>query len=263
MSGRKLVPIGRSVTGSLANTRPAPAIVARNRTIDAQASTICQDQRSLIPDPKGFSSLRWGSPLPRQNPLEVLKTFVQQWGTENGKSRQLDERVKLHLANVTGLSPELLLFHDSPRLDLLVATPLPPYPTRRDFEDGLIESLVSNDDHTFFKCLDGPRLIDIYSSYRACPESLAEDQSALIYASLCLARYTRIRRGMSGGIRDQETPCREDVTYYRLAKQALATWGDASIISMCTSHVSLNTDARGYLLPGDVCSTERGTRRVW
>jgi hypothetical protein len=84
------------------------------------------------------------------------------------------------------------------------------------------------------RTIDRPRLLSLYGRYRAVPDSLTEDQKALIYASLCLARHTQISQlDRQDGSEEQNTPSREDVTYYRMAYGLLRAWGRPSIYSVC------------------------------
>jgi hypothetical protein len=94
-------------------------------------------------------------------------------------------------------------------------------------------ALVTAEDLDRLEVLDCPRLLNMYSRYRALPTSLTDDQTALIYASLCMARFTQLRGGVATGMTEPHTLAREDVTYYRMARAALASWGRASITSMC------------------------------
>jgi len=157
----------------------------------------------------------------------------------------------------SGLNAELLLFHDHPRLVNMIATPLPPFPERIDFEDGLIKSLVSADGLEHLECLDGPQLVDLYLRHRASPGALTEDQNAVIYASLCLARCTQLRRGPAGVVDNHVIDFREDLTYYRMARSSLDAYGKASITSMCKLEEAYNADVRGFVLSSNVCSASR------
>lgn len=94
-------------------------------------------------------------------------------------------------------------------------------------------SLLAAEDFDHLHIFDGVRLLNLYNRYRALPHSLTDDETALIYASLCIARHTQMRGGVAGGMMDPRTPAREDVTYYRLARSSLASWGRSSTASMC------------------------------
>ena len=133
---------------------------------------------------------------------------------------------------------------------------------RHDFEDDLMNSCLS-EELPYLKCLDVSRLGDLYSKYRALPETLTGDQNALIYASLCLARYSRLRRAGALRSKNQSTQSREDLTYYRMAREALESWETASITGICESLVSGSTDARGSFLSCLVRSLQRESRGLW
>jgi hypothetical protein len=131
-----------------------------------------------------------------------------------------------------------LIFKDHSRISTLPATPLPPPPILSAFEDALMSHLITSIDFEQhgreLRTIERPRLLSLYGRYRAVPDSLTEDQRALIYASLCLARHTqitaqtdRLESGESNG------PSREDVTYYRMAHDLLAAWGRPSVYSVC------------------------------
>lgn len=79
-----------------AHLRPAPAIIARAR-VDAS------EDRDISRLPRPSDNRESRGPVtasiassPRLNPLEYLKEFVQQWGTENGVS--LPIRSTIHSA---------------------------------------------------------------------------------------------------------------------------------------------------------------------
>jgi hypothetical protein len=144
----------------------------------------------------------------------------------------------------------------------MVATPLPPYPERDDFEDGMIRLLVSEETFDHLQCLDGPRLVDMYLKYRASSTTLPDDQKAVIYASLCLARYTQLRRGLAEGMDHPFIGLREDLTYYRMTLAAVGSYGKASITSMCQFISRVSADVRGTILSRHVCSTSRWSGRV-
>jgi len=131
------------------------------------------------------------------------------------------------------------MFKDHSRISTLPATPLPPPPILSAFEDALMSHLITAMDFEQhgreLRTIDRPRLLSLYGRYRAVPDSLTEDQRALIYASLCLARHTQITtetdRGQQNG--DGSGPSREDVTYYRMAYDLLGRWARPSVYSVC------------------------------
>ena len=126
---------------------------------------------------------------------------------------------------------------------MLAAPSLPPYPMRLDLEDSLMESCLS-EDLPYLKCLDESRLRDLYLRYRALPESLTGDEIGLICASLCLARYSQLRRGRALKTKGPATASREDLTYYIMAREALDSGKTASITGMCES------SCRNWLISG-------------
>jgi len=103
---------------------------------------------------------------------------------------------------------------------------------RYDFEDSLMDSCLS-EELPYLKCLDEFRLRDLYSRYRALPESLTGDENALIYASLCLTRYNQLRRAGALKKKDPAGPSREDLTYYSMAREALESGQPPSNTGMC------------------------------
>lgn len=113
------------------------------------------------------------------------------------------------------------------------SSPLPNGPLLVEFEDDLMRSLIAAEDLDRLEVLDSPRLLNLYSRYRAIPHTLSDDELALIYASLCIARFTQLRGGVASGMKEPRTLAREDVTYYRLARDALSRQDRASIISLC------------------------------
>lgn len=163
------------------------------------------------------------------------------------------------------------MFSDQYRLSALQADPLPTQPIRSAFEDGLITHLITTVDfeqHSReLRTIDRPRLLSLYGRYRAVPNSLTDDQKALIFASLCLARHTQITTPSNGEIGQGSKPSREDVTYYRLACEMLQTWGRSSIYSVCKWDIEQEPElpahtARGALLPGSVFyRTRRPSRK--
>lgn len=140
------------------------------------------------------------------------------------------------LIQLSGLPLQPLLFQDEPRIARLHATPLPPASMIVDFENNLMSHLITAPDLDRLDSLDRPRLLNLYNRYRALPSSLTEDQRALIYAALCVARHYQMRAGPATAMFDPETPSREDVTYFHMAKSAIDAWGRPSVDALCTSH---------------------------
>lgn len=84
-----------------------------------------------------------------------------------------------------------------------------------------------------FKLLDIGICRSLYLRYCAMPNSLNEDQTAMVYAMLCLSRFAQIRADINKG-----TPLasgvmsREDITYYHMSCDALKRWGRPSLTSI-------------------------------
>ena len=132
-----------------------------------------------------------------------------------------------------GLPLKPLLFQDEPRISRLVATPLPPPSLIVDFENALMSHLITAPDLDRLDSLDRPRLLNLYNRYRALPSSLTEDQKALIYAALCVARHYQLRAGPAAAMFDPDTPAREDITYFQMAREAIDAWGRPSVDALC------------------------------
>jgi hypothetical protein len=99
---------------------------------------------------------------------------------------------------------------------------------------------------------DRTLLRSLYGRYRAMPNSLTDDQMALVYSALCTSRFAQIRVAISEGenltLTDES---REDITYYHKAYNALASWNRPSLVALCesSSDTPMVADARGSLLP--------------
>ena len=85
---------------------------------------------------------------------------------------------------LSGQSLQPLLFRDEPRIANTIGSPLPTGQALIEFEDGLLRSLLSAEDLDNLEVLDSTRLLNLYSRYRALPDTLTDDQTALIYATL-------------------------------------------------------------------------------
>lgn len=81
---------------------------------------------------------------------------------------------------------------------------------------------------------DRTLLRSLFGRYRAVPKSLRDDQTAMVLAALCLARFEQLRRTMNDGmsVTSLDTP-REDITYYQMACQALSDWNRPSLAAIC------------------------------
>lgn len=95
------------------------------------------------------------------------------------------------------------------------------------------------------RLLDTTYYLGLYARHRALPHSLSEDQTAIIYGVLCLARFAQIRADINNG-----TPLaagnmsREDITYFHLACDALKRWGRPSMSALREFCHSTLTDAQ-------------------
>jgi hypothetical protein len=103
-----------------------------------------------------------------------------------------------------------------------------------DFENNLMSHLLTAPDLDRLDTIDRPRLLNLYNRYRALPTSLTDDQKALVYAALCIARHSQMRDGPATAMFDPATPSREDVTYYRMSKDAVQAWNRPSVDALCT-----------------------------
>lgn len=112
--------------------------------------------------------------------------------------------------------------------------------------------LAQNSLGTFFDPLskyDQHRVFNLYARHRALPETLAEDERALLYASLCVALHTQMSRYVSSGAPKPAT--REDITYFRMALDALTLWNRPSILAVCECTM-LPCEVDGPILAGKV-----------
>ena len=126
-----------------------------------------------------------------------------------------------------------LLFVEDDRLRIL-NTFAPPIPPEREFEDDLIHAFVATSEFYTVEHMDKPQLVSLYSRYRAVPNSITEDQRALVYAALCVARYIQ---STEQGIRDGPL---EDVTYFTMACDELLKWSRPSIYAACEYKTGLS-----------------------
>ena len=150
-----------------------------------------------------------------------------------------------------------LLFQDEPRLARLPATPLPPPSMIVDFENNLMSHLLTAPDLDRLETIDRPRLLNLYNRYRALPTSLTDDQKALVYAALCIARHSQMRDGPATAMFDPATPSREDVTYYHMSKDAVQAWNRPSVDALCKLPEVSGADIRGTFLSIFICDSTR------
>jgi hypothetical protein len=131
----------------------------------------------------------------------------------------------------------------------------------------LITSMEFEQHGRELRTIDRPRLLSLYGRYRAVPDSLTEDQRALIYASLCLARHTQISQSdRQDESTERNTTSREDVTYYRMAFDLLKAWGRPSVYSVCEyarEHKTMGLTYRGVVLPCALLDRSRGPSRKY
>lgn len=155
------------------------------------------------------------APIDKRNPMEEIEAALAAWCIEK---------------NVPFSS---LVFTVETKLANYPHTPLPPASVLGDFEDQLIDELFTQPEVQDRREQDRTLLRSLYARYRAVPHSLTDDQLALIYAALCIARYNQIRNSMPDGshIITEGIP-REDVTYYKMAYSALASWQKPSLTAL-------------------------------
>ena len=106
------------------------------------------------------------------------------------------------LTDTTGLTPNSLLFHDEDRMSLLPSTPLPTlHSSLIAFEDNLMRHLIlSRDaDNQGKGGIGRSQFVRLYNRYRADPNSLADDQKAVVFAVLCLAKHDTLHQYYSTG----------------------------------------------------------------
>jgi hypothetical protein len=122
------------------------------------------------------------------------------------------------------------------RLSGTQGTPLPSPPDLYLYEDSLVDYFMTSPElgpTERVKFLDTASYIGLYSRHRALPQSLGEDQIAIVYAVLCLARFAQIRADINKG-----TPLaggdlsREDITYFHLSFDALKRWARPSLFAL-------------------------------
>jgi hypothetical protein len=126
-----------------------------------------------------------------------------------------------------------------------------------DFENNLMSHLLTAPDLDRLDTIDRPRLLNLYNRYRALPTSLTDDQKALVYAALCIARHSQMRDGPATAMFDPATPSREDVTYYHMSKDAVQAWNRPSVDALCKLSEVSRADVRGTLLSFFICYSTR------
>ena len=133
-----------------------------------------------------------------------------------------------------------LEYKDEHRLRRLQAYTLPLPADIAQFEDQLMETFVESPDFDHLRWVDRPRLLSLYGRYRAIPNSISDDQKSLLYAALCLARFNQIHSRPRGDadsapVTTVDELVLEDVTYFTMACQRIATWNQPSIYALCRS----------------------------
>jgi len=163
-------------------------------------------------------------------------------------SRERTKRVGIALAS--------LCYQDEPRMTAQHGTAIPLHPYRTEFEDALMRGLVDSGFDLVFDFQEkysSQRVLAIYVRYRTLPDTLQEDENALVYASLCLALYVKMSTFVSSGSPRPES--REDITYFRMAVDALNIWNRPSITAACGFSVQARlqlSDRRGLTLSDTV-----------
>lgn len=155
------------------------------------------------------------APIDKRNPMEEIEAALAAWCIEKN------------------LPFSSLVFTVETRLAGFPHTPLPPANMLGDFEDQLIDELFTQPEVQDRREQDRTLLRSLYARYRAVPHSLTDDQLALIYAALCIARFNQIRNSLQDGSHIiPEGVRREDVTYYKMAYSALANWQKPSLTAL-------------------------------
>jgi hypothetical protein len=163
-----------------------------------------------------------------KHPLYDVDVSLISWCLDQGKSQ--------HPSQLTsGIPYTSLNYQDECRLTNTQATPLPPSPQNIILEDALMQHLLISTDFSSLQLgyFDRNRVSSLYNRYRALPKTLSDDQLALVYSALCLARYTQLKNTNDlatelqeggGEGQDVQQQSREDLTYFRMAMDALERW---------------------------------------
>lgn len=133
-----------------------------------------------------------------------------------------------------GLPATSLIFQDEERMANLFATPLPHSPADLiSFEDELMRHLILSRDATQHGRIGKSQFVTLYNRYRSEPLSMSDDQRAVVYGMLCLAKHDTMKVFVQSGIPTIESQTREDVTYFRMACACLAGVTEPSIYAVC------------------------------
>lgn len=168
--------------------------------------------------------------IEKRNPLDELEAALAGWCADRG------------------LPFSQLVFKVETRLAGIPPTPLPPQPLLTELENELMEQLlqVASDvfDARSDPGADRTLLRSLYGRYRAMPNSLTDDQTALIYAALCTSRFAQIRVALSEGENLTLTDAsREDITYYHKAYDCLAKWNRPSLVALCRCKIQCKANS--------------------
>ncbi|AFR98228.2 hypothetical protein C343_06203 [Cryptococcus neoformans C23] len=214
----------RSIRRSSTSARLASSSPQRTRGGPALSESGLSSERSTLETGHQLEP----SSSHRRSPLDQIEGAVERWC--QGKN----------------ISISSLRFQIEIRLEPLHGLPLPPTPLIHTFEDSLIDHLFNFSSHDCIQAADRPRFLDrsqllsLYSRFRAVPNSLTDDQKALVYATLCLSRFNQIKKDWEQEVGEGATPgmrrevAREDVTYFWKACTALRDWNRPSIFAMWT-----------------------------
>lgn len=200
---------------------------SNSRSLDPVSQTRDIDSTSTSSALGVTSEPHLGPPwIPPSDPLSPLQEFMTQWCLISGACCLLSHHPVL---TSTGVSLGSLDTPETARLPRLQGTPLLQDTQDRDrFELSLMEHLVTAPDLDRYNSIDKPRLWNTYQRYRALPSSLTDDQRALVFASLCISRFSQVL-SLPQALRLE----REDVTYYRMAQEALSRWARPSTVALC------------------------------
>lgn len=179
---------------------------------------------------------------PRTSPLDEVEDAICMWCTSKGKYLPISQLM-------SGIPLAQLVLKIDTRLSSTRGTDLPAPPELYAYEDSLVDYFMTSPE---VGLIERPRLVDttfflgLYARHRALPHSLSEDQTAIVYAVLCLARFAQIRADINAGLPlTAENMSREDITYFHLACDALKRWGRPSLSALRESSLP---GLRGVLL---------------
>lgn len=143
------------------------------------------------------------------------------------------------------------MFKTHTRLTGTAGTPLPPVPDLFAFEDALFQVFLTSHEFTqldHLQTAESSVYVSLYQRYRVMAQTLTDDQTAIVYAVLCVARFGQIRAAINSGSPIESS--REDITYYHMACAALQRWGRPSL-SAVRALFCLNTVTIGIGGPAE------------